>query len=150
MDKYLRVIILTLVIFAPGYAPGQEWITTNQATISWDPVTTTSDGIPFPAGDQVAYSVFTAEASADPDKASPSLMKTVFDTEYTITLTEEGQYFVGIKTIRMSADGAVIGESVIGWSDDPAIVLDGRTFGLRHFLAPMVPTGLKPGGKDGS
>ncbi len=136
-----------MIMCAPGQADGQEWLITNQATVSWEAVTTRSDGVPFPTGDQIAYSAYLADASTDPNKTSPILQSTVFDTECVITLKDEGKYFVGLKTIRMSADGAVIGESVIGWSDDPLIVLEGRTFGLRHFLPPATITGMQPGKK---
>jgi hypothetical protein len=149
MNRYIWIILCILVVFAPSPAFGQEWIITNQATVTWDAVTTRSDGVPFPAGDQIAYSAYLADASTDPDKTNPMLQSTVFDTECVITLVDEGKYFVGLRTIRMSSDGAVIGESVIGWSDDPAIVVEGRTFGLRYFLPPAIPTGLRPGKKGG-
>lgn len=149
MNRYLWIILSILVVFAPGPAFGQEWIITNQATVTWDAVTTRSDGVPFPAGDQIAYSVYLVNATTDPDKTSPILQSTVFDTECVITLSDEPKYFVGLKTIRMLGDGTIVGESVIGWSDDPLIVLDGRTFGLRYFLQPAAVTGLRPGEKGG-
>ena len=149
MIRYVWIILGALILITPGQVDGQEWLITNQATVSWDAVTTRSDGVPFPAGDQIAYSVYLADASTDTEKTNPILQSTVFDTECVVTIENEGGYFVGLKTVRMSADGAVIGESVIGWSDDPEIVLEGRTFGLRYFLPPASVTGLRPGKKGG-
>ena len=124
---------------------GQEWHTANQITITWDAVTEMQGRVAIPETDIIEYRVYLSNAITDPDKTNPAEIDITGDTSYLITLVNEGQYFVGLQTIRKLADGEVIGESVIGWSDDPAIVFEEHTFGIRHFLSPMVPVGMRPG-----
>jgi hypothetical protein len=145
MLSKLSVIFLALFLSFSTSAFSQEWHTTNQITVVWDAVTEMQGGIAIPETDLIEYRVYLANAITDPDKTNPAEIGIAGDTSYVITLVDEGQYFVGLQTIRSLADGTLIGESVIGWTDDPAIVLDGHTFGIRHFLPPMVPTGLRPG-----
>jgi len=145
---FLGLILFLVTIFScwtiyDAYA--QEWVIANQSTISWDAVTTLSNGAPIPENDLIEYTVYLSNAVADPDKSNPIEVGSVNGTEYTIIMSTEGKYFVGLKTVRKLADGTNIGESVIGWSDDPVIVVDGHTFGLQYFLPPALITGLKPG-----
>jgi hypothetical protein len=43
----------------------------------------------------------------------------------------------------MKADRIAIAESVIGWSDDPAIAANGTIFGVQYFLPPLPPTNVR-------
>jgi len=140
-----RVATLTLagLFLILSVAAAQEWVTTNQVTISWDAVTTLANGDPIPENNLIEYTVYLVNAVSDPDKEHPIEVGTVNDTECTVALAEEGRYFVGAKTIRKLADGTVVNESVIGWSDDPAIAYEGKPFGLQYFLPPEAPTGLR-------
>ncbi len=143
LDK-LSVIFLVLFLTFSVTAFSQEWHTANQITITWDAVTELEGGLAIPEPDIIEYRVYLANAVTDPDKTNPAEIDITGDTSYMITLTGEGQYFVGLQTLR-KLGGVIIGKSVIGWTDDPAIVLDGNTFGIRHFLPPMVPVGLRSG-----
>jgi hypothetical protein len=145
MLSKLGVIFLVLFLVFSVSAFAQEWHTANQITVQWDDVTEMQGGVAIPETDIIEYRIYLANAITDPDKTNPAEIDITGDTSYVITLVGEGQYFVGLQTIRKLADGTLIGESYIGWTDDPAIVLDGHTFGIRHFLPPMVPTGLRPG-----
>lgn len=145
MLNKLSVIFLVLVLTFSTSVFAQEWITMNQSTVSWDAVTEMQGGVVIPETDIIEYKIYLSNAITDPDKTNPAEIETVNATSYTITLVDEGSYFVGLQTVRSLADGTFAGESIIGWTDDPAIVLDGHTFGLRHFLPPLVPTGLRPG-----
>ena len=145
MFKKISVVFLSLFLFFPVLVFGQEWITTNSSVISWDAVTAMSNGDPIPDTDIIEYVVYLSNAITDPDKSNPIEIGTIDALEYTVTLNVEGKFFVGLRTLRKDAGGTLLGESIIGWSDDPTIVSDGHTFGIRHFLPPMVPTGLRPG-----
>ena len=144
LNKF-SVIFLVLFLTFSVSAFSQEWHTANQITVHWGAVTELEGGIAIPATDTIEYRVYLANAITDPDKTNPAEIGIAGDTSYVITLVGEGQYFVGLQTIRKLANGELIGESYIGWTDDPAIVLDGHTFGLRHFLPPLVATGVRPG-----
>jgi hypothetical protein len=150
MKKLSLILILIVFLAFPILVSGQEWHTANQVTITWDAVAEMSDGTAILETDIVEYKIHLANAVTDPDKANPTVIGITGDTSYVITLVDEGQYFVGLQTIRKTLVGSnneenVIVESIIGWTDDPAIVLDGNTFGIRYFLSPMVATGVRVG-----
>lgn len=143
MRKRLKIIVfLTLLFFAPItnlYA--LTWQTTNQATIAWDSVEVASG--------TVEYEVFIANAVTDPNKANPVSVWRGPDLQTTITLNTEGQYFAGVKTWRI-IDAETSMDSVIGWSDDPAIAADTNgdgtpdPFGIRYYVPPDVIQRLRP------
>lgn len=145
MLRKLSVIFLVLFLAFSVPAFSQEWHTANQITVHWNAVTELEGGIVIPETNLIEYRVYLANAITDPDKTNPAEIGIAGDTSYVITLVNEGSYFIGLETIRRLADGTLIGESGIGWTDDPAIALDGHTFGIRHFLPPLVATGVRPG-----
>lgn len=144
MKNLCICLILSLFLALPTLAFSQEWITANQTTITWDAVTTLSDGTPLSGNDTIAYTIYLSNAITDPDKDNPAEIDTIEDTQKIITLVNEGQYFVGLKSIRKLADGTVVGESDIGWSDDPTVATNGDIFGIRYFLPPAIPTNMRP------
>lgn len=145
MKNLFLVLVLSLFLVVPTITFGQTWVTTNQATVSWEAVTSLSDGTVIPATNTIKYVVYLSNATTDVDKTKPSEVGTVIDTTFVITLIDEGKYFVGLKTLRFADDGTLANESIIGWTDDPAIVKDGETFGIRYFLAPNPVTNVRHG-----
>ncbi len=117
------------------------WHTANQTTVTWDPVAVDSGS--------VEYEVFIANALTDPNKANPVSVWRGSELQTVITLTNEGQYYVGVKTWRI-IDASTSLESVVGWSDDPNIAGDvngdgtGDPFGIRFYVPPGVIRNLKP------
>jgi hypothetical protein len=139
---FVSVIVLSLSATVWGVA---MWKTANQATVSWDGVTTLvhEDGrpIPIPEGDEIRYKVYLANAKTDPNKTNPALItpEAITTTEYTFTLGVEGSFFVGVKSIQYSkVEGTMVpvGESPIAWSSNPEDSENGKTFGVRYFLPP--------------
>ena len=143
MFKKFCVIILVSLLALPVCALGQTWVTANQSTISWDAVTTLSNGSVIPDTSVIEYNVYLCNAVTDPGKTNPTLIETVSDLQSILTLVNEGQYFVGVQTVR-KFEGEVISESAIGWTDNPDIVLNGEIFGITYFLPPVMPTGIRP------
>ena len=126
-------------VIGANRAEAQEWHSTNQATVAWDAVTQTVDGLPISPED-VSYDIFLANAVTDPGKTNPSMIQAdVVETQYTITLNVEGQFFVGIRAVRMVALGRI--ESTICWSDDGGC--SPVPFGLRRFSPPAGVQGLR-------
>ncbi len=145
--------VMFLVLTLPVHA--QTWHTTNQATVSWNAVTTLADEAhtPIPAEDVITYKVYLANALTDSGKTNPLEIAETADTSYILTLDVEGQYFVGVQTIRKhtipgigadAEDEVVTIGSDIAWSDMIEHTPD--PFGLRYFLLPDAPTGLVPSG----
>ena len=130
--KKLVLIAALVLIASPVF--GQAWHTANQASLAWDAVTTNTAGDVL-TGD-ITYSVYLVNATTDPNKANPALVaEGIVATGLTVTLGTEGRFLAGVRAVR-SIDGEVVAESEMSWSDDPLVVLDGKTFGLRYFLPP--------------
>ena len=142
-----RILTLAVAILWAGFFIGtaqaqvQNWYPANQATVLWDPVTTLDGGGPIPAGNIIKYHLWAGIAS-DPAKANPIDLGSTDQTQMTLTFTTEGRYFVGVQTERWIA-GALESTSVIGWTDDPSIVADGKTFGIKYYLPPGVAHGIR-------
>jgi hypothetical protein len=131
MLSKFSVILLALSLAFSTVALCQEWYVANQITIGWDAVTEMEDGQAIPETDIVEYKVYLANTVTDPDKTNPAIIGVAAECTYIVTLNIEGQYFVGLQTLRMKADRTAIAESVIGWSDDPAIAANGTIFGVQ-------------------
>lgn len=143
---FLGIILFLVAIFSiwticDAYA--QEWHIANQITISWDAVTKMEGGAIIPETDIIEYKVHLANAIIDPEKTNSVEIGIADECIYTLTLNTEGQYFVGLQTLRMKPDRTLIAESVIGWSDDPAIVANGAIFGLQYFVPPLPPHNVR-------
>ncbi|MCK4525913.1 hypothetical protein KAW18_00975 [candidate division WOR-3 bacterium] len=147
MKKLFLILVLAVFLVSSVSAFGQEWHTVNQATITWSPVTGAEGGTPFPETDVIEYRVWLSNAVTDPDKTNPVEVGITEETMFVVTLNVEGRYFVGLQTMRSILMGPddekkLVGESRIGWSDEPEIALDGNIFGLQHYLPPLPPYGI--------
>lgn len=139
----LTTILLILAVLAMGArAQAFTWHTANQFTVAWDAVTVKDDGKPLPATDSIEYTLYVVDAIADPTKANPTEVWRGSDLQALITISVEGQYWAGVRSHRMLADGSEASQSVIVWSDDPAAV-SGDTWGMRYFIPPGKAMGLK-------
>ena len=137
--KKLLIVLFVMLLAASG-AWAQTWHTANQTSVRWDAVTQNTSGELLTG--ELTYSLYLANAVTDPSKANPSLVaEGITETRYTITLNVEGKFFAGIKAVR-SVDGEIVGESEMSWSDDPLVVFEGNTFGLRYFLPPAGAIGF--------
>lgn len=139
MKKLFTIVILSILVMLVSFpAMAVDFITANQTSIAWNPVTKSDDGkVTFAAG-EITYSVYIANAITDPNKENPSKVRTIPETQTTLTLNTEGKYFVGISSVRTVA-GNLIGESAIAWSDEVT-----PAFGIQFFVIPGPPSGLRP------
>jgi hypothetical protein len=145
MKKIVMAMVLAMMLVFTGTAMAQvdNWHIANQATVGWNAVTLLDNGEPIPATDTVRYVVLMSNAITDPNKTNPVELGTTDALEYVITLNTEGRYLVGIKSERL-VEGTKVAESTVAWSDDPAAVKDGKTFGLTYFRPPQAVGGIGP------
>jgi len=149
MNRIEKTLVIFLFIalvglFLAALANAQTWHTANQVTLEWDAVTLIDlDGTPLPADNTVEYEVFSANAM-DPDKTGAISLGKTTATQRIITLDVEGSFFLGVKAFRKIADGTVVGESEVAWSDNPMYAQNGVPFGVRYFLPPVAPMNLRP------
>ena len=142
MKKFNFIIVAIIgIIFCASLGFAQTWYMANQSTVAWDNVSTLSGGDPVPAGDVIKYRVYLKDAiSGNPTVVSPS--GDIAANEFVITLDTEGSYFVGVSAVRYDSSGVEIGESVIAWSDDPAVCNNNVDFGIRYYFLPSNPVAL--------
>jgi hypothetical protein len=120
-----------------------EWKVTNQSTIAWDAVIETTEGNPFPAGDEILYGVYIVEEGKP--KADAIKLDETDQLEYTITFASEGRWLTGVETIRIPAASPADRQlSSISWSDSTDVVAVPTPFGFVYFAAPKSVGGLGP------
>ena len=140
--RFKKSIIVLLLLLTPLTAAlALDWYNANQKIVGWDAITYSLN-----TGERVMYRVYLTNSKTDPGKTNPTMVGETVDTNYTLTFTDKGSYFVGIQSIIQSDESGswsdVSDPSVIGWSDDPQYAQGGVTFGLRYYPAPPTPTGI--------
>lgn len=142
--KLLFLSALLFVLSMPSIVFSHNWVTADQITVSWDAVTCFVNGDPIPPDDVIEYSACLVRES-DVERVDCFDIWFTEDTQLTITLATEGRYFVGLRTLRKDSSGELLCQSRVGWSDDPLIVKEGKTFGIIYYHFPKTPTGLCTG-----
>jgi hypothetical protein len=132
--KKLWIVVVLLLCATAVTAQVTHWA--NQATVEWDVVTTLSDGSPVPAGDTIAYRVWTRLDGVE------TMVAEVSSTSYTFTFDVEGIYTVGVQTIRYPENGDPEVTSEINWSDVNGVMTP-DPFYLGFYLPAAAPEGLR-------
>lgn len=130
-------VLGVICLFLLTHAKAMDWHGADQVTMSWDPVTTLSDGTPAPAG-EITYTVWVENAA---DASETEIASGIAGTSYTFTFGAEGKYILGVQTVR-TVDGVVLESSSISWSDDPLVAVP-DAWGVIHYLPPANATGLQ-------
>jgi hypothetical protein len=147
MRRKIIVIAGAALMLLASLVWAQTWHTANQATIAWDAVTTLSDtGDPIPAEDTVTYKVYIVTQADEGIEGAEILLGEIAETQYTVTLPDEGRYFVGVSCVRshpIEGEDPVVTESAIAWSNDTVVTGD-APFGIEMWFKPSQPGGLHP------
>jgi len=139
--KKLAIIFLIVLGLALN-ATALEWRSTNQATISWDAVTTNINGDPIPPEHTIKYRIYLFKGISS---EGPFVAIKVGETDrlqYVVTLEEEGKFLVGVMAVRYDENQLEIGVSEINWSDVNGEATP-NPFGLIHYLPPAIPVNLR-------
>lgn len=139
----ITMFLLALSIVCVNGADALQWHTANQTTIQWDAVTELSNGSPIPAGNEIRYNVYMANAITDAGKESAVLItpEPIIETQYVVTLGVEGKYLVGVSAVRLD-NGEIVDESAINWSDTNGEYTP-NPFGLRYYIPIPMPKNLR-------
>jgi len=135
------LVVFGLVFIIIDICHPLDWTTANQVTVAWTPVITLADGSGIPPGDQILYEVYFVLETGDKNLDKIFIGETN-DSEYVVTFAEEGCYFIGVRSVRVR-DVKKISVSGFAWSDNPAAVKNGVTFGVVYFIAPGEPGGME-------
>jgi len=142
MKRGLIFIFLVVLFIAPAplLVQAQNWHSTNQATLAWDAVSMPvgTDGNPLPGS--VAYDVYSVVSTAE--KTTARLLKRVTTNEAVVSFSIEGRYFLGVRSVRVISPTEETTSDIV-WSDDPAVVSGGVTFGVAYFISLPAPGGLR-------
>lgn len=142
MKKLFLAMVMVLILASPVFS--QTWYPANQKTIGWTAVIQLDDGTPIPADQSVRYQIYIA-LSTDTTKINKVNIGNSITTQFVITFTTEGKYFIGVEAERLDSGGVVVSKSAtIAWSDDPIACSPGPTFGVIFFKALKSVGGIKP------
>jgi uncharacterized protein YxeA len=136
-----RLLIVIVILLITSLASAQTWHTANQGTFAWNASTTLSDGSSVPVNDTVKYQAYKRLSPALPT-AGEKAGAEITTLQQTVSFTVEGGYFVGVSAIRYTGTER-IGESQVAWSDNPAVCVNGQTFGFKYYFQIAFPTGLR-------
>jgi len=110
--------------------------------VVWDEVDTDADGEPLIEGDVITYEVF-YRRSLDVDAVSLGVV-TLPEATVDLSALDRGYYYIGVRSIGETAEGAVE-YSDIAWSNDPVATDPTQRFAYLVVgpLLPAVPRGLR-------
>ncbi len=124
-----KLLVLGFVILMAFSISGQEVVYTSQITIEWDAVAPQG-------GDVITYEVWINDGSTQ------TLIAETADLFYTITFSVDGNYILGVRTVRTITATSDRFFSDLNWSD----VNGTRTpnpFIARYYIGPAAPEGLR-------
>ena len=146
MRRALTIAALLLIAVAACFAQPTDVEVIYSGMIPqivvWDEVTTDEDGQPLIEGDAITYEVF-YRRSLDEDAVSLGVV-TLPEATVDLSALPRGYYYIGVRSIGETAEGAVE-YSDIAWSNDPAAVDPTSRFAYLVVgpLLPAVPSGLR-------
>jgi hypothetical protein len=128
--KKLILAFALAIMFTISPVLALDWHTANQVTVAWDPSEKIADT------DVISYVLYLRVVGTE----TPIKVGETADTQYVVTFTEEGKYYLGVSAKRLVADGESI-ESDINWSD-----VNGEStpnpFGVKFYAKPNQPKNL--------
>jgi len=140
-NRFIFWFIVLSILCSYEIVFGLTWTSTNQATLAWSPVTTLGDGSAIPPGDLVSYEVFMVPEGGN-KLTERVLMGETVDARFVVTFVDEGRYFLGVLAKRYKSE-TIFSYSTVSWSDNPVVVVEGKTFGIIYFQAPAGALGLE-------
>ena len=130
MKKWIVALCAVLLVFSYAYAD-VIFHNTNQASVTWDAVTTDIDGDPITG---VTYRLYLANADTDPNKTNPVIIQDgITDTNAVITLNTKGRFYAGVSALYEGD------ESVINWADEIENQPNTEPWALRFGVSPNPP-----------
>lgn len=134
------IILISLLLFASTANAIDLQVTDMTVTIAWDASILLDNGNPVPSGDTVSYQTYYKRVT---DGLIVKYGDEITETTKQILWAEEGSYFVGVSAIRtIGSDPTIKLESVVSWSNDPAVTRNSETFGIWAYSPLTVINGL--------
>ena len=133
MKRSLIIASLVVLILAHAAFAVDIILSPNQVTLTWDAPPSTTEIL--------EYKVWIADLA----KSAPMVVGQTKDLEFSITFPLEGDWVLGVSTLRISENreilGEILAESVIAWTDMEEYVAE-KTFIIRYYSIEA-PTRLR-------
>ena len=130
-----KLLIIIVVLCMAGVANAQTWYTANQVTLAWDavPKVLTTD-------QANKYQVYSRN---DLVSLGTKIAGEITATQLLISFSVEGQYYLGVESIRYSA-GSTVGVPSLtkAWSNNAADT-NNAPFGVSYLIRPAITGGLR-------
>lgn len=131
--KKLFLSLAIILMATPALA--QTWHTADSKILAWDAVA------PIQPTDQITYQVYSKFRTQD---ATPQAIGVpVADTQLAVTFSQEGRYYLCVQTVRSPEGETEPITSDIVCSYQAEYCLNGQTFGVKYFVKPNNPGGLR-------
>ena len=142
MKKILALtLVITVITIVPVWAT--TWYPLDSKGVQWIAPTVLTSGNPIPADNMLKYHVYLRRDGTITETRITD--QPIEATQYYITITEEGRYWVGVQVLRYLSDGTLVGEpSEIAWTDDPTVVAAGETWGISFYFPTAKPSDIAP------
>jgi hypothetical protein len=131
--KKLLIVLAVLAMATPTMA--QTWHTANQVTVGWDAVPK------IVAADTIKYQIY---YRTDLVSLGTKLGGEVTETQATVTLPNEGKFWLGAETVRyIAGETDPVRSERKAWSNAAEDCGPAGPFGVKYFIVPNWPVGLK-------
>jgi hypothetical protein len=130
-----KLLIVIVILILAGVANAQTWYTANQVTLAWDPVPK------LLATDQAnKYQVYLRN---DLVSNGTKIAGEITATQLLISFSVEGQYYLGVESIRYPV-GVTVGitSASKAWSNNAADT-NNNPFGVSFFTLPGKAVNLR-------
>ena len=127
MKKILLIILMVLPLLL-----GQIVVRDNPVSVAWDAVASMG-------GDTIAYEIFIAPLG---DYASAQSVGQTVLLDMDVTIASEGDWVIGVRTVRTITVNSEILYSDINWSDVDGLSTP-NPFIVRWYAAPDAPNNLR-------
>lgn len=114
----------------------QDFVDTNQVTVEWDEV------LPIDPADIIAYEVFRTPYPFIGDRQDIISLENLgvsMPTQKIITFSIEGEYIIGVRTVRDIKGQGIFKYSDLIWSDIDGI----PPFVIRYYITPDSPASIR-------
>ena len=132
MHKIL-IVLAAVLLASPAFS--QTWHTANQVTFAWTSIA------PIEPTDTIKYQVYTKfrEVNATPQAVGAEITA----TSLPVSFATEGKYYLCAQTVRYVQGETEPVKSEIACSHEAEVTQGGAAFGVKYFIQPTKPGGLR-------
>jgi hypothetical protein len=139
-------MILAALCLGTAVAAAQTWHTANQVTLAWDPVPPPVDpstNLPLPGEIKYQCYVKFQVVTATPVAVGSEITA----TQQVISFSGEGRYYLCAQALRYPPNETEAVKSALSCTHDPAVTAENQAFGVKYFVNPGNPGGMRRGGQ---